>query len=152
MPNEKQILKQLRSFCRTLPEASEVTTWGHPTFRAGTKTFAVLEEYRGEFSLALKVAPRQAHQLLDDPRFYVTPYVGEHGWLSLRVGARFDWEEVRALLLASYRRVALKRMRAAMDAAPPASRSRQARPARAPAVRTRHAAPGPGKARPRAPR
>jgi predicted DNA-binding protein (MmcQ/YjbR family) len=124
VPTEKQILTRLRPICLALPEANEIETWGHPTFRAGTKTFAVLETYQGKLSIACKCAPRDAHALLEDARFYVTPYAGKHGWLSLQVGSRVDWDEVREFVVGSYRLVALKRMLAALDgAAAPARRA-----------------------------
>ena len=40
-----QIEKKLRGLCLSLPETSEVGSWGHPNFRAGKKTFAVFETY-----------------------------------------------------------------------------------------------------------
>jgi predicted DNA-binding protein (MmcQ/YjbR family) len=50
-----------------------------------------------------------------DARFYVTPYAGKHGWTSLRLSNPPDWNEVRELVEAAYRRVALKRMLKALD-------------------------------------
>jgi predicted DNA-binding protein (MmcQ/YjbR family) len=111
VPTEAQVLARLRPLCLALPEARETVTFGHPTFQAGKRTFAVLETYRGELSLALKASPDVAHALLDDPRFYPTPYSGKHSWVSMRVGrGPLDWKEIRALVVQSYRQVALVRM------------------------------------------
>ncbi len=40
---DKKILDKLREICLALPKTSETTTFGHPTFQVGTKTFTVLE-------------------------------------------------------------------------------------------------------------
>jgi predicted DNA-binding protein (MmcQ/YjbR family) len=109
-------LKRLRKLCLELPETSEVMAWGHPNFRAGKKTFAVLEEHKGELSLAVKVTLEEQQELLEEPRFYLTPYVGPKGWISLRLGGKVDWKEVERLVLQSYRMSALARMLQALDA------------------------------------
>ena len=44
-------LKQVRSLCLALPESSEVEAWGHPTFRAGKKMFAVFGGHDGTLTL-----------------------------------------------------------------------------------------------------
>jgi predicted DNA-binding protein (MmcQ/YjbR family) len=98
-----KILAKLREICLALPGAEETVTFGHPTFRAAGKTFAVLEEYKGEFSIAFRVERSLQEVFLKDPRFYRTPYVGKHGWVSLRVSSRFGWVELRELLAESYR-------------------------------------------------
>jgi predicted DNA-binding protein (MmcQ/YjbR family) len=41
--------------------------------------------------------------LLHDGRFIRTPYVGKHGWVSLRVVGPLDWKEVRSLIKRSHR-------------------------------------------------
>jgi len=72
MNNEQKILQRLRKICRTLPEATETTTFGHPTFQVRKKTFAVLEEYKGVLSIAMKVGHQLQDTLLEDERFYRT--------------------------------------------------------------------------------
>lgn len=111
---EETMLARLRAICLAFPEASEIATFGHPTFRVARKPFAVFEEHRGELTLALKVTPLDGDVLLHDPRFFATPYVGQHGWVSLRMTGAIDWGEVEELLLASYRTVAPKKALAAL--------------------------------------
>lgn len=103
MLTERQILQRLRKICRRLPGSSETVTFGHPTFQVNSRTFAVLEEYKGELGIAVKVEKELQGIFLDDPRFFRTPYVGKHGWVTLRVyAARLKWEEVAELLKGSY--------------------------------------------------
>lgn len=110
-----QALKRLRPLCLSFPETTETVTFGHPTFVAGKRTFAVLDRYKGEYAIAFKATYADQTALTMDPRFYVTPYSGKHGWTSLRLDADFGWQEVRKLIESSYRLVALKRMLAALD-------------------------------------
>jgi len=110
-------LKRLRSICLTLPEAKEVEAWGHPTFRAGKKMFAAFGQERdGRLTIGLNVGYDRQDELLNDERFYPTPYAGRLGWVSLWVDSNTDWDEVSGLVRAAYRQVALKRMLKALDA------------------------------------
>lgn len=111
-------LSELRAVCLGFPEAVEVEAWGRPTFRAGTKLFAVFsgtDEH--PYSVVFKPAPEERPALIADVRFYVPPYFGPSGWLALDfTSAAVDWVEVGELMETSYRRVALKRMLAALEA------------------------------------
>ena len=110
-------LKDLRRVALALPESAEVEAWGRPTFRAGTKMFAMFVHQDGHgFAVAFKPDPGERPALADDPRFYSPPYLGPSGWLSLDfTAAPVDWAEVAELLESSYRQVALKRMLKALD-------------------------------------
>ena len=65
--------------------------------------------------VSVKTTPAlQAMLVKDDPaRFSLTPYMAHRGWVSLRIDGRsVDWDEVAALVRASYRLVAPKRLAA----------------------------------------
>lgn len=110
MISEASVLKKLRAICLRLPAATEGVTFGHPTFRIAGKMFAVLEEYKGELGICVKVGTLMQGVFLDDPRFFRTPYIGKHGWVTLRVhAARLNWSEIRELVKGSYELVAPKK-------------------------------------------
>ena len=109
-------LKEVRALCLALPEASEVEAWGHPTFRAGKKMFAAFGGEGSDLTIGLKVGFERQDQLLEDARFFPTPYAARQGWVSLRLDSKTDWNEVRSLVREAYRQVALKRMLTALDA------------------------------------
>jgi predicted DNA-binding protein (MmcQ/YjbR family) len=113
-----QLIQRIRSLCLDLPEAVEVEAWGHPTFRAGKKMFAAcgegVERMAG-VTLGMKVGFDRQEELLNDARFFPTPYAAHQGWVSLRIDGKTDWDEVRGLLHEAYRQVALKRMLQALD-------------------------------------
>lgn len=89
-----QALKQVRSICLALPEASEVEAWGHATFLAGKKMFVVFGREGNDLSLRLKVGFERQEELLKDDRFFLTPYAAHQRWVSPRIDGKTDWEEV----------------------------------------------------------
>lgn len=111
------LLHALREVALEFPEAREVETFGRPTFRAGRifGQYGITERFPQV--LVVKPEPDEREALLRDERFVVPPYYGPSGWVALDLaGQPPDWQEVRELLDASYRQVALKRMLKALDA------------------------------------
>jgi predicted DNA-binding protein (MmcQ/YjbR family) len=108
-------LQKIRSICLALPEAREMVAWGQPTFRAGKKMFAAFGDEYGEPALSLKMSFERQDELLNDDRFFPTPYAARLGWVSLRIDGKTDWHEVAGLLREAYRQVALNRMLRALD-------------------------------------
>ena len=119
----KRVLVRFRRICLALPEAEETTSFGHPTFRVGKKTFAVLDEYKGEHAICFKATLAEQALLTLDPQFYVAPYIGKHGWTSLRLdGTPLEWREVEELVHESYRLVMPKRLQRVLDVEPERTR------------------------------
>ena len=109
---ETRVLVHLRKVCTALPGVTEtVDGFGHATFRVGTKTLAMLGESEGLPSLGLKTDLQTQSELIKREDFYPTPYVGQHGWVSTDGSERdIDWEVVKMVVEATYRRVAPKRL------------------------------------------
>jgi len=95
-------VNRVRKICMALPETTETESFGHPTFRVDGKTYCVIEDYKGEQAIAVKVGLPVQGVFLKDERFYLTPYVGRQGWVSLRTGGSLDWHEVSELVKGSY--------------------------------------------------
>lgn len=114
-------LARLRTFCLSLPETSEVSSWGHPNFRAGKRTFVTYEWIRKRPSIAFRLPPREVAKYAAAPGSFLTPY-GRGQWVSLGAEGRIDWRLTKSLILKSYRLVALKRMTHALGD-PPGHRS-----------------------------
>ena len=110
----RPIVQKLRALCLAFPESSETDSWGHPNFRAGKRTFAAFEIWKGRPSIAFRVDAAEAAVLLKKKNFFATPY-GQTRWVSVWVDGRVDWKLVGRLLDCSYRTVAIKRMIAALD-------------------------------------
>ena len=114
MKTEDRVLQQLRRRCLSLPETSEVSSWGHPNFRAGQRTFVTFEWIKGRPSIAFKLNPTDVDLLLRRKGFFVTPY-GQGQWVSVWADGALNWQLVGRLLERSYRMVALKRMILVLD-------------------------------------
>ena len=107
-------LQRLRDLCLSLPETSEVGSWGHPNFRAGKRTFATFEWISGRPSIAFRLDTPDINLFLRRSEFFITPY-GRGQWVSIWADAPLDWHFVGGLLRRSYRVVALKRMMSALE-------------------------------------
>ena len=123
MISKDGVLRRLRALCLSLPETSEVSSWGHPNFRAGRKTFVTFEAVRGRASVAFRLSHTDIDLLLRREQFFATPY-GQGQWVSVWADGAMDWGLVRKLVENAYRQVALKRMIAVLDAKRVARRAR----------------------------
>ena len=108
------VLQRLRELCLSFPETSERSSWGHPNFRAGKKTFATFERIHGRPSIAFRLGQTDIKQLIRRKHFFAPPY-GRGQWISTWTDVPLDWHVIQDLLRRSYRVVALKRMIAALE-------------------------------------
>lgn len=119
MAKKSGALERMRAICLSLPETKETLTWGKPHFRVGEKIFAGFGDENGKPVIGFKLTMPHAHAIIDDPRFWPAPYVGHRGWVSMDTTGVDDWDQVRELVLESYRLIAPKRTLKLLDAAPP---------------------------------
>ena len=110
----RPVVMKLRALCLALPETSEVSSWGHPNFRAARRTFSAFEIVKGRPSIAFRLDAVDADLLLRKKHFFATPY-GRGRWVSVWVDGRVDWRVVARLLDRSYRTVASTRMVSVLD-------------------------------------
>jgi predicted DNA-binding protein (MmcQ/YjbR family) len=115
-------LDRARALCLALPEAFELETWDHPTFRVGSgrgKIFCTAAQDGSSLTVKADPIEREALLVQGDP-FYVPPYVGGKGWVGvLTERAGTDWEEVAELIATSYCLIAPKRLAEKVTAPPP---------------------------------
>jgi hypothetical protein len=112
-------LKRLRAICLRFPEAVEAGGVGNPSFKVRDKIFAMQHGHERRPSCWVK-AERGIQELLvahDETRFFRPPYVGQHGWVGIRLDGAPDWDELADLVEESYRMTAPKRLIAELDAA-----------------------------------
>jgi len=115
------LIERVRGLCLALPEAFELETWDHPTFRVGTDRGRIFCTAGPDGStITLKADPVEREILLaQGDLFFVPPYVGDKGWLGIRADhPRTDWEEVAELIATSYCLVAPKRLAARVTSPP----------------------------------
>ena len=92
-------------------------TWGKPHFRVGEKIFAGYGEENGKRVVGFKLEMAHATIAVQVPGFSRAPYVGHKGWVSLETDSVKDWDEVREMILESYKLIAPKKSLAKLDAA-----------------------------------
>ena len=112
---ERPVFARVRRLCLALPETAETESWGHPNFRAGTKTFCTFEIVKARRSMAFRLSPGDVDRHLRRRGFFATPY-GRGLWVSVWVDRAVESRVIIALVEQSYRCVAIKRMLKALDA------------------------------------
>lgn len=98
--NGDPLLSRVRKLCLSLPETSETSSWGHPNFRAGKRTFVTFEHVEGVDAIAFYLHPFDVEDLQGRYGFARTPY-GQGRWVSLRIRPRPKWSDVEGLVLKS---------------------------------------------------
>ena len=109
-PGAQKKLAKLRTLCLRLPEVTEDTNFGHPSFRAGKKSFCSVHRRGRTMRLSIWVGVDAQPAYSFDTRFAVPKYTGHNGWIELNIEKFADWQEIEALVIGSYRHFALKRM------------------------------------------
>jgi predicted DNA-binding protein (MmcQ/YjbR family) len=100
-------IETVRSFCLSLPHATEGVQWGDDLlFRVGGKMFAVVAlEPLASNRLAFKCAPEKFEELIELDGIIPAPYMARNKWVSLQ---RFDAlpdAEIESLIRDSYEMV-----------------------------------------------
>jgi hypothetical protein len=97
-------LLRLRKICLGLPNVTECLTFGNPTFKAGAKTFAVLDRYKGDYCVWVRCDPQLRKQLLlTDTAFFPAPY-DKAGAAICRKLQAMNWVKFKPMILASHGR------------------------------------------------
>lgn len=111
--NTKQgidMLDNVRRICGPLPETEEIIDgFGHTVFKVRGKSFVMLgESGAGGASMSFKSDRENQEMLVQQEGFYRTPYIGQHGWVSVTNPS--DWDMLGDLLKEAYLRAAPKRL------------------------------------------
>ena len=109
---------ELRQIVSSLPETEERETWGHPTFRVRAKMFATLSDDGQQASIKASRQEQAALLATDPETFGVPAYVGQHGWVSVKL-ATVNLGELHELLVEAWRQTAPRRLVSAYDAGQP---------------------------------
>jgi predicted DNA-binding protein (MmcQ/YjbR family) len=123
----RKLVAALQRVCTSLPGSEQYVMVHHPAFRVGKKPFAIagMKEGATGATVSINLGREAQDGLLADPRFVRTGYIGQHGWVTI-AHAALRKGELEALVRESWRRVATKKQRAALDAAPEPSAKKRA--------------------------
>lgn len=106
-----EMVERVRGICRPLPEVEElIDGFGHTVFKVKGKTFVMMGENDGLPGLSLKASKEEQSLLLQQGGYVRTPYIGQHGWVSLDKTAVPDWDELSELIKTAYLHAAPKRL------------------------------------------
>jgi hypothetical protein len=115
-------LDRLRGICLGFPEVTERPSHGVPTFFVRDKKtfvqFWLHGHHEQDFPHIWCAAPHgvQTELIAADPgRFFRPPYVGQRGWLGIRMDVPVDWAELAELCEDAYRTVAPARLVTMLD-------------------------------------
>ena len=119
-----------------LPGAYEDWPWGSIHCKVDGKIFVGWGRADdGEMYMGIRTSlDKQAILVASDSRFSIAKYVGKHGGIDMKIGAKPDWAEVEDFIVESYRLIAPKKRLAELDGkpttkAPPAKKvAKSARP------------------------
>lgn len=110
VPATRRWVERVRGLCATLPESCEAVQFGCPVWRTGKKTYAWIRLESGRVNLCTWVGVDRQGLMLADARFSLPSYLGPNGWIALDLSSAADLSELTALLEASFRHFALKRV------------------------------------------
>jgi phosphoribosylglycinamide formyltransferase-1 len=108
--------------CLALPEAVEGEPGQHAAFEVRNKKFAYyLDDHHGDGRRSVCCrAPAGENEALvagDPERYFIPAYIGPRGWVGYFTDlGNEDWDEIRDLVVESYRLAAPKRLAAQLDA------------------------------------
>jgi hypothetical protein len=107
-------LAQVREFCLALPEVSEKSSHGHPTFLYKKRVLAYfLDNHHNDGRLALWLpAPDGVQAMLVDSNpdhYFVPPYGGHSGWVGVRLDRSAPWSEVSSMIESAHQLLAAKK-------------------------------------------
>lgn len=112
-----QIIKRFQKICDRLPEVTMAPDgFGHMTFRVGKKSFVIVGHNEEALSFCVKSDPTTQALLIKRGPYYRTPYIGQHGWVSLDAERKINWQEVEDLVFDAYRLAAPKKLLKQLDA------------------------------------
>lgn len=110
-PEGQRLLAALREACAGLPEVEEIIDgFGHTTFRVRKKSFVIAGMGEEGDAVSIKADLMTQQLLVRRGPYYRTPYIGQHGWVSIARPLDHEWDEIRELIVDGYRLAAPKRL------------------------------------------
>ena len=96
-------IETLRSFCLSLPNATEDVKWGADLcFCIREKMFCVTGLEGSPMKVSLKVTPEEYDELVGTDDIISAPYVGRYKWILIQHPDRFSDKEWKRLVRQSY--------------------------------------------------
>ncbi|MFG3114464.1 MmcQ/YjbR family DNA-binding protein [Streptomyces sp. NPDC048197] len=100
----------VRRIALSLPETVEKEAWDMPTFRVAGKMFITVPD--DETSFAVRCPIHERHELIaaEPHKFWVPPHEAGSHWVRVRLAALEDVDELRDILVDSWKQAAPARL------------------------------------------
>jgi hypothetical protein len=108
------MLRSAREIYSKLPSIEEkIDGFGHSVVKVGGKTFVMMGEGEEGNSpgMSIKADKETQQMLIARGEYSRTPYIGQHGWVSIHADRIQDWNELGELIVEAYLRQAPKKLR-----------------------------------------
>ena len=102
----------VRQIAQTLPGAEESTSYRTPAFKVKGKLFARLHQDGESLVVGVNFEEREEMMRADPVKFYITDHYLNYPWMLVRL-SKVRADQLRDLLIASWRRAAPKNLLAA---------------------------------------
>ncbi|WP_149182149.1 MmcQ/YjbR family DNA-binding protein [Streptomyces sp. TRM49041] len=100
----------VRRVAMSFPETVEKEAWGMPTFRVAGKMYLTIPD--DETSIAVRCPRQERGELIaaEPEKFWVPPHEASSAWVRVRLGALEDLDELRDIVVDSWRQAAPDRL------------------------------------------
>ena len=103
----------VRQIAKTLPGAEESTSYGTPAFKVKGKLFARLHQDGESLVIGVDFEAREEMMSAEPEKFYITDHYLNYPWMLVRL-SKVRPDELKDLLIGSWRRVAPKNLSASL--------------------------------------
>ncbi|WP_280457119.1 MmcQ/YjbR family DNA-binding protein [Nocardia carnea] len=93
----------VRAYALSLPGTSEQFAWGMPIFRVERRLFLTLPEDETSMAVRCPIVDRDELVVAEPAKFWVAGHEAGNPWVRVRLAALDDHEEMRAIILDSWR-------------------------------------------------
>ncbi|MFI5754760.1 MmcQ/YjbR family DNA-binding protein [Streptomyces sp. NPDC051569] len=106
----------VRRIALSLPETLEKEAWRMPTFRVAGKMFITVPD--DQSSVAVRCPRHERTELIaaEPEKFWMPPHEASSAWVRVRLGALEGLDELRDILVDSWRQAAPERLKDALPA------------------------------------
>ncbi|MEU5208927.1 MmcQ/YjbR family DNA-binding protein [Streptomyces sp. NPDC020742] len=101
---------EVRRIALSLPETVEKEAWEMPTFRVAGKMFLTIPDDETSFAVRCPVHERAELIAAEPEKFWVPPHEANSAWVRVRLAALEDGDELRDILVDSWKQAAPTRL------------------------------------------
>lgn len=100
----------VRRIALSLPETVEKVAWSMPTFRVAGKMYITVPDDESSFAVRCPKQERTELIAAEPEKFWVPPHEASSAWVRVRLAALEDGDELRDILVDSWRQAAPERL------------------------------------------